>query len=49
MFPRESRPLKRPRLGVPDFYPQENKQREVRRAEKVLGVALKYKSALPTG
>ena len=30
MFPRETRPLKRPRLGVPDFYPQENKQREVR-------------------
>lgn len=29
MFSRESRPLKRPRLGVPDFYPQETKQREV--------------------
>lgn len=31
MFPREYRPLKRPRLGVPDFYPQDDKQREVRR------------------
>lgn len=30
MFSRESRPLKRPRLGIPDFYPQENKQKEVR-------------------
>lgn len=30
MFPRESRPLKRPKLGIPDFYPQESKQREVR-------------------
>ena len=29
MFPREYRPLKRPKLGVPDYYPQEDKQKEV--------------------
>ena len=29
MFAREYRPLKRPRLGVPDFYPQDDKQKEV--------------------
>ena len=28
MFPREYRPLKRPKLGVPDYYPQEDKQKE---------------------
>lgn len=30
MFSREYRPLKRPRLGIPDFYPQDDKQKEVR-------------------
>lgn len=29
-FSYEKRPLKRPRLGPPDVYPQEPKQKEVR-------------------
>ena len=29
MFCEEQRPLKRPKLGVPDVYPQENRQKEV--------------------
>ena len=29
MYSEELRPLKRPRLGVPDVYPQENRQKEV--------------------
>ena len=29
MFSREFRPLKRPKLGIPDYYPQEEKQKEV--------------------
>ena len=30
MFSKEFRPLKRPKLGIPDFYPQEDRQKEVR-------------------
>ena len=30
MFAPESRPLRRPKLGIPDFYPQGEKQKEVR-------------------
>ena len=29
MFSKEYRSLKRPRLGVPDYYPQDSKQKEV--------------------
>jgi len=29
MFSKEFRPLKRPKLGIPDYYPQDDKQREV--------------------
>ena len=29
MFAPESRPLRRPKLGIPDFYPQGEKQKEV--------------------
>ncbi len=30
----EQRPLKRPRLGPPDVYPQDPKQKEVRRRRR---------------
>jgi len=33
IFSHEKRPLKRPRLGPPDVYPQDPRQREVRNAE----------------
>ncbi len=29
MFSREFRPLRRPKLGIPDYYPQDEKQKEV--------------------
>lgn len=29
MFSKEFRPLKRPKLGIPDYYPQDDKQKEV--------------------
>lgn len=29
MLAEEVRPLKRPKLGIPDFYPQEDRQKEV--------------------
>ena len=29
MFSEELRPLKRPKLGYPDFYPQDKNQKEV--------------------
>ena len=39
MLAEEIRPLKRPKLGIPDFYPQEDRQKEVRRPITVVSTS----------
>lgn len=42
-FSYEKRPLKRPRLGPPDVYPQEPKQKEVHTQDILFNTNTDYK------